>query len=389
MTDASKKRNGTAKTPKIRASCDSCNEAKIRCSQARPRCTRCIKNRVQCVYGISQRSGKHTAESYNAITRSATSIWPSTPSTTSTHIETPKSRSPVDLRDSILLSPEPTVQGADLEDSTKEQQKQWAFDNIFLPNDPSISQEMSGSYNYHSMFATDDSLISKFQQTSPALDNTQSSSLDEVGLVASSQYSNIQYNQKTMPCVSYTTNHKTNRPLTSGVCRCSEIVIVQLSLLPLLLRNERGAFDAELIQFQEAVKLCDGVLSCTCASKDYTCVLTVSILIARIISVFDGDGRSPSQNGDAMAIDMSPKFSLGMYQIEGEDESKLKQEVWWLQIKKVELLVAGFKGMVSQVRQQQAYQDYVQTTAFEKLTELLDQKIQAVKRDWVANRDKA
>ncbi|KAH7038345.1 uncharacterized protein B0I36DRAFT_346332 [Microdochium trichocladiopsis] len=46
---------------KYRASCDSCNEAKVRCSQDKPTCSRCQKSQRTCVYGLSRRSHKSAA----------------------------------------------------------------------------------------------------------------------------------------------------------------------------------------------------------------------------------------------------------------------------------------------------------------------------------------
>lgn len=183
-------------------------------------------------------------------------------------------------------------------------------------------------------------------------------------------------------------------------CRCNEIIITQLSLLPvLLLDNECSTFDVELVQFQKAIKLCTGVLACTCPGKDYTSILTISMLIARIISFFERNGAQAGRDNDqnapslimtgAMTPIRSPKFSVGIYEIEGEDECNLKREVWWMQIRKVESLVAGFKEMVAKMTLQQVYQDNSQVAAWGKLVFLLEQKAQAVKRDWSACRDKA
>lgn len=44
------------KTIRLRASCNACNEAKVRCSQRKPNCVRCERNGVECVYGLSRRT---------------------------------------------------------------------------------------------------------------------------------------------------------------------------------------------------------------------------------------------------------------------------------------------------------------------------------------------
>lgn len=46
------------KTIRLRASCNACNESKVRCSQRKPTCARCERNGVECIYGLSRRTHK-------------------------------------------------------------------------------------------------------------------------------------------------------------------------------------------------------------------------------------------------------------------------------------------------------------------------------------------
>ena len=230
-------------------------------------------------------------------------------------------------------------------------------------------------------------------------------SLESPGLLAGSlvhcdqeeKSNRLSHNPSSMSCVCCASNIPKNQAsATLDTCRCSEIIVVQLSSLPALLKNERYDFDVELVQFQEAIRLCTSVLACNCAGKDYTSVLATSLLISRILCVVERGVSGASNEEHGLPLDIfgstsaigSPRISLGKYHIDDEDERKLRQEMWWLQVKKVELLVAGFKEVVTKVRQQQEYQDVVQAAASEKLHFLLDNKAQAVKRDWIANRGK-
>jgi hypothetical protein len=43
---------------RLRASCNACNESKVRCSQRKPTCTRCERNEIECIYGLSRRTHK-------------------------------------------------------------------------------------------------------------------------------------------------------------------------------------------------------------------------------------------------------------------------------------------------------------------------------------------
>ena len=43
---------------RLRASCNACNESKVRCGQRKPTCTRCERNGTECIYGLSRRTHK-------------------------------------------------------------------------------------------------------------------------------------------------------------------------------------------------------------------------------------------------------------------------------------------------------------------------------------------
>ena len=48
--------------PKLRASCDSCGVAKLKCSRDWPQCERCLSLGLGCVYGVSRKMGKPPRE---------------------------------------------------------------------------------------------------------------------------------------------------------------------------------------------------------------------------------------------------------------------------------------------------------------------------------------
>lgn len=56
MATASKQRQ-----PRLRASCDGCFLAKVKCSKARPICSRCLQSGIECRYSPSSRAGKPKA----------------------------------------------------------------------------------------------------------------------------------------------------------------------------------------------------------------------------------------------------------------------------------------------------------------------------------------
>ena len=399
MADASRTQSNVGeKVPKYRASCDSCHEAKVRCSQTRPSCARCSKcPSRRCVYGVSKRSGKHSSEgsvkAEGGANNSAISRSPATPTST-TEFDTPSSSpSTIDPREFLQLFPASSAHSSDL---LKRQQshKDWTFDNnLFVPNQSATPQGSPDSYDhYQFMFGRDANHMSNDQHHGLGLfDDASDAELGPCSRDDSIAERPPSYTQSSTQCVSCSTsNRQLDNPSIVDTCRCNETIITQLSLLPvLLLDNECSTFDVELVQFQKAIKLCAGVLACTCRGKDYTTILTISMLIGRIISVFERGGAQALIITGATTPIRSPKFSLGVYEIEGEDENDLKREMWWLQIKKVESLIAGFKDMVAKLTRQQAYQDNAQVAVWGKLVALLDQKAQEVKRDWSTYRDRA
>lgn len=411
MADASRAQtNGAEKVPKFRASCDSCHEAKVRCSQTRPSCARCAKGpKRRCVYGVSKRLGKPRGEGSKKTDGGAkngsTTRSPATPIST-TEAETPSSSSnsssTIDPREVLQLFPASRPDSPDLLKG-QQLQKEWTFDNnFFVPDQTATSPESPATYDhYQFVFGKDEDHVSNDQNNGHSLFDSAS---DADPLSCSRDNSIAEqppsYTVSDTQCVSCSmSNHQSNSPSTVETCRCNEIIITQLSLLPvLLLNNDCSTFDVELVQFQKAIRLCAGVLACTCRGKDFTSVMTISMLMSCIISVFERGGAQAGRDDDENAPSLimtgvmtpipSPKIRVGAYEIEGEDENYLKREVWWMQIRKVESLILGFKEMVAKMTRDQLDQDNAQVVVWEKLVLLLDQKFQAVKRDWSAHRDK-
>ena len=409
MADASNMQNKAGeKSPKYRSSCDSCNEAKVRCSQTRPSCARCLKNRNRrCVYGVSKRFGKHGGEVSMKVEGNAksgiTARYPARP-TTKTGIETPSSSSStIDPRELLRISPESDADSSDFL-KVPPLPKNWPFDNdLCMPTRSTMSQCLpTNDDHYHMMFGRHDSYPSSLQHQGLGLfdgsSDVELGSCSDDGNLADQHPSYIPLNPKCASCSTW------NRPKDSSspadICRCNEVIVTQLSLLPvLLLNNSCSTFDVELVQFQKAIGLCAKAIACTCPGKDYTSILTISMLVARIISICERSGALTGREGNntsaslnmtgAMTPAPSPKFSVGIYEIDSEDESNLKREVWWIQIRKVESLVAGFKEMVERMMQQQACQDTTEGAAWENLVVVLDHKLQAVKTDWRVYRDQA
>lgn len=56
--------------PRLRASCDGCFTAKVKCSKARPICSRCLACGLECRYSPSSRAGKPRMDSHSSTRQS-------------------------------------------------------------------------------------------------------------------------------------------------------------------------------------------------------------------------------------------------------------------------------------------------------------------------------
>jgi len=75
-TRDSNARQENGRTPKLRASCDNCAHAKVRCGRDRPSCQRCLYVNIPCNYSASRRMGRtsKSGRSGDNITGSKTSV---------------------------------------------------------------------------------------------------------------------------------------------------------------------------------------------------------------------------------------------------------------------------------------------------------------------------
>ncbi|KAI9845253.1 MAG: hypothetical protein M1837_005009 [Sclerophora amabilis] len=474
MVDQPVTRKGQGRTPKYRASCDACNEAKVRCSQTRPSCARCLKHDIGCVYGISLRAGKHRADSYGNSNSNGNTSAPSNTTTSSAAEEPPAQQT------APLPSKSPT-EAANFPDFSQQNLKDWTFESLDFPALRGFHQAPFEAGQYSNAFGQEDTDLTDYLPPAPSSPSTRHpftngiSSVNDV--TALSNNNHHQPLSVSQPLAALTTSHDGNAismaepfptsmsigpstgsstrdgssscllnfsstggpscssctassmpsrassPSPMGICRCNELVIQHLSILPVLTQNQRSAFDVELVQSKEAISLCKRVLGCNCGRKDYTSILAVALLIARIISIFgrgtqDPLGPTPSIEPEKLMIDedhtmsmdlgrgigcgggagagggsggsggTSPRFSLGAYQPDLEEERKLKMELVWVQLLKVEGLVVGFRAMVVKEQQRQSQTDY-EMAAIEKLAVLLEEKVQKVRTTWEMMENKA
>ncbi|KAI1667287.1 Zn clus domain containing protein [Pyrenophora tritici-repentis] len=60
--------------PKLRASCDECGAAKLRCDRSHPTCGRCLSLGLVCIYGVSRKAGKPSRKTLQISSEEETDI---------------------------------------------------------------------------------------------------------------------------------------------------------------------------------------------------------------------------------------------------------------------------------------------------------------------------
>jgi hypothetical protein len=244
--------------PTLRASCDACNQAKVKCTKTNPQCARCKKHNIDCIYGISLRAGKRASQV-----------------TMPKKVESPP--------------PLPTDWNMDLSTSTT------PYSPLEMDLCPSMFEydlpfPLDGGYpNNGGYFAQDDTFppmpdlsFSDTHNVHPASITTNASTTNPSPVLSDSALSMgpTQLIRPSHP------PHSHSMPSTLfASCSCFRTTILTLSTLQQLSESSHTSFDVALVHNKEAVALCMSTLNCQCAS-DSTIVLLVASLIAKIINIY-------------------------------------------------------------------------------------------------------
>ncbi|KAJ5614143.1 hypothetical protein N7528_007797 [Penicillium herquei] len=226
---------------KPRASCDSCNEARVRCSQTHPTCERCVKNEINCIYGISQRAGRNRASTYTRATDGQTAL--------------AGGHHRPSISDPVLL----------LQNTTQAQMPDGFPSSIPLLDEIAMGlqpHEFSNSNHFSEMFTE--------MLTDPC---PLSSTWNTGGMDSTVSLHN---------CVADTTT-----------CTCVCSIFSFFSAHPILTEPNPAPIDVCLEQGRESINLCEHVLSCIGLSQHhYSTLVTVALFIDRVVAIYDRAQRN-------------------------------------------------------------------------------------------------
>ena len=386
--------------PKLRNSCDACNLAKVKCSKARPSCARCQSHEVQCIYGISMRSGKHPANRNNIRKPSPES--PKSASALQRGValgDRPfflsEERNPL-FEQSLSSMVEPTSTTDEWTSLSHDETGLGSLGDFMNYNEPAkVHQNYPQSYGQNLFPALQPHLIWDDNQTIPQdMFSTDPHTLPaplKTPITPKTPSATLSGTPQTPPSMA---------SLTS--CFCQQKILQQLFELSKS-PGVSPSFDVALNQNKEVVAFCHSILDeRTCSQHDASDVLIFAALIAKIISIYEciypkcnqglPSPRSSSHSGSntwsgddtpsAFAPEMDDsesvcssanpsnpgshwntpypstvslssmasgrtatvpvRLTLGAYQLDQKDEEKLKMEILKIELSKVSDLIRAF-----------------------------------------------
>ncbi|KAK0615701.1 hypothetical protein B0T17DRAFT_351410 [Bombardia bombarda] len=351
------------KVAKLRASCDACNESKVRCSQAKPKCARCEKQGMMCIYGLSRRSHKsaprigemQTARGGRGHEHGHGHGHATTPPSPTAGVPQAILDFKMGSSPPVTRSYGPLYGGAGYgrssgssSSSTRHRHSHHHTTSSSYSSTGSISGSGSGAPSIAGTASTTTTvspadttghdassarvapgLLHDFdmyvQQATDSIDVSTSLgfSLDHMDAMSSAAYDSFldmelgnpmslpSPSDHDMGASSYSafiaSGDWDKRPSfsESNPCSCTSRVIDQLQSIPTSFQHQNASFDVQLAQLRRAIKLAEDSIRCDCASWDEMAIMTIGILVGRVVEGFEtslskaSPSTGPSNSGTA------------------------------------------------------------------------------------------
>lgn len=376
MEDAIHWREEQQQNTKYRASCDACNEAKVRCSRTKPTCARCQKSRVVCIYGLSRRSHRTAARIGCSIPRQQQQ---------QQQQQEKEDRQPLNsLSSSDITLP---IEGIQLSSSST--QSDYATPNLSV-DFSDINFDLSMITSPTSANSLMNSALQDLSKDSElglnashlpelALDFSFSSTGVDLG------FSNSDPGSWGMPRGDSATRGYTTES-------CSSRIVTRLASTTLLLNARRISLDVHLSQLKDATNFAEECLGAVSSDWDELSPLALSLLIGSIIVGFersleeiesarDSQASSPPQTIGAEVV-VQPQFSWGALQIDNKDELVLfKRHMWLMQFQRLDGVLQNLRSRVKNMDHEQMDQATAQKIlALNHVRLWLEQQVQLVRQ---------
>ncbi|KAI0896591.1 hypothetical protein F4806DRAFT_465086 [Annulohypoxylon nitens] len=376
-----------ARQPRLRASCDGCFLAKVKCSKARPICSRCLACGIECRYSPSSRAGKPKSE-HNGNAHANTSqdmqqmhhgliedkniTYSAAHQTPPEHMfsfETGWTTPPTSMDGGLSRNPSISTGLAMLgvEDRAMgEHDPMSAPPEMYSSTMPWTPPTDLSCTTFGEIPVTTGPMPGA-QMRSHSFDLSMSTPMTWNDPVS---HDIIAYNQVPTP-TSMSSNYfpsptttPTMRPagprhrsssttMNGGSCTCFTACLQSLQALHNASSPASPPFDFVLSLNRKAVEGCAAMLSCSkCMSRSgtHTATMLLATVIGKITSFYNTASHSYFEHGTMGMTPNNPGtnvgVSLGVYQLNGEDGKWLELEILARELRKLEEVYSRFREVV-------------------------------------------
>ncbi|KAI4212281.1 MAG: hypothetical protein LQ351_004994 [Letrouitia transgressa] len=344
-------------SPQLRLSCDGCNTAKVKCTKARPKCSRCQNRDVDCVYSVSLRSARQKQGSFSELIttngtlgRAATSTINGIPNS----IKTKDFRS-TSVPPSLVDSYSPPSSN----DAPKHTLSESNFGSMIDKWDTNISETSDlTTFSEFCDFDNPVAVLSHFFDTSNSSLNDLNGQFQETSSKSSFDTPD--------PTSTQFPNHQGPALHFQPICCCQQNILSKLSQLTLSSYDQTGPFDRSLSENRKIITLCTSAINCLNDrhNGDFIFILTIVSLITHTIKVYDIPGSegikdmidSTAESAEPTSSLPSPpsesvmqqpfsriRLSLGSYQLDLNDEVILRKNLLDIELAKIATLIELFE----------------------------------------------
>lgn len=334
---------------KLRASCDGCFAAKLRCTKEKPTCPRCKNLGLICHYSPSQRTGKPL----NRKTR--TSIQPPTLSYSQAY---PSPQSSKSLK---WTSPAECYDAQSIANPSTKPNHSTAKTSLPTPDDLSFGQPEPNFWDRQSSVTasttlSDEDFLAQWPEQLPfpteedLLYDENSDNLMDVTIVSTRSTGE----NEPMPVLSLRANEQEG-------CKCLHSIMQTLQTMQTQPRDtNRQTLDTILNNSRSLIGRGEAMLDCAC-SEDGALVMLLSGLIVKHISSFGAAGTAstpppPSTSSSSRYIQTThsetipsatSRVMIGTYVMNGEDEDRLRIEIVLMELQKLNTLLLKYRRKFS------------------------------------------
>ncbi|KAI8633751.1 hypothetical protein F5Y19DRAFT_251414 [Xylariaceae sp. FL1651] len=382
-----------SRQPRLRASCDGCFLAKVKCSKARPICSRCLACGIICHYSLSSRAGKpkldHSLSShsnrhhefqqmhsliddkpvtYHTIQQAPPDHmypidtgWATPPAS----VEGSMSRNPslsaglslLGVEERTLGEQDPMSAPPELYSATMPWSPTTDIPCTVFTDVPVTGVHMQGPHVRSQSFDAAMSIPISWTDQTPH-DVASYSQVPTPASIASNYFPS----PTATPIMRSTISHQKSSPPTmnGGCCTCFTVCLQSLQALHNASTPNAPPFDLVLSLNRKAVEGCAAMLGCSkCFSRSgaHTATMLLATIIGKITSFYKSATYSYFENDTTTVLESAQNGSssgslgvrFGAYQLNGEDGKWLELEILARELRKLEEVYIKFREVCNDV----------------------------------------